>query len=63
MESYEKAYEGFEKLYICNVSDWLTNRAKMSPFFKGYPVETVFNGLDTTVFGIYPIVRLLPQNR
>ena len=45
-----KAYDGFEKLYICNVSDWLTNRARMSPFFKVYPVETVFNGLDTNIF-------------
>lgn len=45
-----KAYEGFEKLYICNVSDWLTKRARRSPFFKGYPVETVFNGLDTNTF-------------
>ena len=49
-----KAYDGFEKLYICNVSDWLTNRARMSPFFKGYPVETVFNGLDTTIFRYIP---------
>lgn len=50
----KKAYDGFEKLYICNVSDWLTNRARMSPFFKGYPVETVFNGLDTTIFRYLP---------
>ena len=52
----KKAYEGFEKLYICNVSDWLTERARMSPFFKGYPIETVFNGLDTNTF------RYIPDN-
>lgn len=53
-ELMRKAYDGFEKLYICNVSDWLTERARMSPFFKGYPVETVFNGLNTNVFHYMP---------
>jgi len=58
----KKAYDGFEKLYICNVSDWLTSRARMSPFFKGYPVETVFNGLDTTIFRYIPD-RTTPHKR
>lgn len=44
------AYYGFEKLHICNVSDWLTERAKQSPFFVGYPMSTVFNGLSTNDF-------------
>lgn len=46
----EQAYSNFEKLYICNVSDWVTSRAQLSPFYQGYPVVTVFNGLDTSVF-------------
>ena len=46
----QRAYQGFEKLYICNVSDWVTDRAKQSPFYQGYTVITVFNGLNTDVF-------------
>lgn len=49
-EKMKQAYSDFEKLYICNVSDWVTNRAGLSPFYEGYPVKTVFNGLDTSVF-------------
>lgn len=49
-ELMKEAYFGFDKLYICNVSNWLTERARQSPFYKGYPVETVFNGLDTEIF-------------
>lgn len=46
------AYKGFDlrKLFICNVSDWVTERAKQSPFYKGYQMKTVFNGLDTGTF-------------
>lgn len=51
---WKKAYEGFEKLYICNVSDWIRDRARQSPFFQGYKVETVLNGLDTDVFQYSP---------
>ncbi|MDO4413585.1 MAG: glycosyltransferase [Erysipelotrichaceae bacterium] len=46
----QKAYDGFEKLSICCVSDWVRNRAIRSPFFSKYPVLTVLNGLDTDVF-------------
>ncbi|OUQ38428.1 hypothetical protein B5E67_05415 [Faecalibacterium sp. An122] len=46
----KEAYFGFEKLYVCNVSDWLTERARQSLFYKGYPVETVYNGVDTEIF-------------
>lgn len=46
----QQAYSGFERLHICNVSDWVTNRALQSPFYKGYPVDTVFNGLNTKIF-------------
>lgn len=46
------AYAGFDpkKIYICNVSNWLRDRARKSPFYKNFKVETVFNGLNTQVF-------------
>lgn len=46
----KNAYEGFDKLVICCVSDWVRNRASQSPFYKMYPVITVLNGLDTEIF-------------
>lgn len=46
----QKAYEGFEKLTICCVSDWVKERASQSPFYTGHPVITVLNGLNTEVF-------------
>lgn len=46
----QRVYQGFGKLYICNVSDWVTSRAKQSPFYQGHLVTTVFNGLNTDVF-------------
>lgn len=49
-ELFRKAYEGFDKLTICCVSDWVRERARQSPFYKGHPVITVLNGLDTRVF-------------
>jgi glycosyltransferase involved in cell wall biosynthesis len=47
---FQRAYDGFEKLTICCVSDWVRDRACQSPFYKGHPVITVLNGLDTNVF-------------
>lgn len=44
------AYNGFENLTICCVSDWVRERACQSPFYQGHPVITVLNGLDTGVF-------------
>lgn len=46
----KEAYKGFDKLYVCNVSDWVSARAKKSPFYEGYPVVTIFNGLNTEIF-------------
>lgn len=40
----------FDKICICNVSKWLNDRACQSPFYQGYKVRTVHNGLDTKVF-------------
>ena len=46
----KKAYDGFDKLTICCVSDWVRDRAYQSPFYKEHSVVTVLNGLDTKVF-------------
>ncbi len=46
----QKAYDGFEKLTVCCVSDWVRERACQSPFYAGHPVITVLNGLNTYVF-------------
>ena len=57
----QQAYSGFEKLYICNVSDWVRNHARKSPFFRDYPVETVFNGLNTETFSFKYDYKLAKQ--
>lgn len=57
----QQAYSGFEKLYICNVSDWVRNHARKSPFFRAYPVETVFNGLNTETFSFKYDPKLAQQ--
>lgn len=44
------AYNGFENLTICCVSDWVRERACRSPFYQDHPVITVLNGIDTGVF-------------
>lgn len=44
------AFENFERLIICPVSDWVKERANLSPFFKGNIMETVLNGVNTELF-------------
>ena len=46
----KKAYAGFNRLIVCCVSDWVKERAQQSPFYAGYPVVTVLNGLNTDIF-------------
>lgn len=46
----KKAYDGFERLTVCCVSDWVRERASQSPFFYNHSVITVLNGLDTNTF-------------
>lgn len=43
-----EAYKGFNNIVIVPVSNWLYNRAILSPFYKDKPMEVVFNGIDTT---------------
>ena len=57
-ELFKKAYDGFDDLTVCCVSDWVRDRASQSPFFKGHPVITVLNGLDTEIFRYSDASRL-----
>lgn len=45
-----KAFNEFNNLTICPVSDWLKYRAKQSPFLKDKNFETVTNGINTEIF-------------
>ena len=49
-ELMREASQGFDKMVVCCVSDWVRDRASQSLFYKQYPVVTVLNGLDTDVF-------------
>lgn len=47
----KKAFDGFEDLTVIGVSEWLTERAKLSPIFpKNVRFEVVHNGIDTEIF-------------
>lgn len=46
----KKSFEGFEHLIVCPVTDWLSARALKSPILGFYPIKTVLNGIDTSVF-------------
>lgn len=47
----QEAFAGFgERLKIVAVSDWLRERAAMSPVMKPYPLMTIRNGIRTDVF-------------
>ena len=47
----KKAFDGFNDLTVIGVSEWLTERAKLSPIFpKNTRFETVHNGIDTKIF-------------
>lgn len=45
-----KAFERFENLTVCPVSDWVLERAEQSAILRGKRFRTVMNGLDTSVF-------------
>lgn len=46
----KSAFDGFEKIQICAVSDWVKMRAEQSPILNQYSIETVLNGIDTKTF-------------
>lgn len=41
------AFEGFDNLVVTSVSEWLSDRAKQSPFFPDKNIKVIFNGIDT----------------
>ncbi|WP_455643790.1 glycosyltransferase [Parabacteroides sp.] len=54
----QKSFDGFNNLTIVSVSDWLTNRAKLSTIFKHTNAKfiTIENGLDLLSF--HPVALL-----
>lgn len=47
----QKAFSGFEdNCIIAPVSPWTEDRARQSEILKGFPFQTVYNGVDTGVF-------------
>lgn len=46
----QNAYQDFENITICCVSDWLRHKASMSPFLMDKKVITIENGVDDTIF-------------
>lgn len=48
----QQSFDGFRKLIVVGVSDWLTNRAKQSAIFKNSNAKfmTIENGLDLVAF-------------
>lgn len=44
------AFDGFEKLTVVGVSDWICSRAAQSPILKDTRMITVYNGIDTDTF-------------
>lgn len=46
----KEAYDNFKTLSICSVSPWLTEKAKLSPFFYQKHIITVLNSINTNIF-------------
>lgn len=58
----QAAFKGFQTLRVVGVSDWISNRAKRSAILKAFPITTVLNGLDDTIFRydegeLYPSIK------
>lgn len=47
---FKDAYHNFNNLAIVGVSDWISNRAKESPFFIDKNIYTILNGVNTQQF-------------
>lgn len=54
----KQAFEGFDNLLVVSVSPWLQERAEQSPMLCERKHITVMNGVDTSIFHIYPHSRL-----
>jgi putative colanic acid biosynthesis glycosyltransferase len=46
-EMMKKSFQGFDRLRIISVSQWLEDRAKQSPLMKGHQFKVIGNGIDT----------------
>ena len=46
----KSAFDGFDNLHICAVSDWVKMRAKQSPILNQYNIHTILNGIETKIF-------------
>ena len=46
----KKAFSGFSRLIVTNVSPWVTERASASTMLKEFEHVTVLNGVDASVF-------------
>ncbi len=46
----KQSFEGFENLQIIGVSNWISERAKMSPIFNRAKIETIYNGIHVGLF-------------
>ncbi len=49
-QKMKAAFDGFEGLRLVGVSDWVSQRAKLSPILSEKEIVTVLNGVDDTVF-------------
>lgn len=45
----KELFTGIENMHIVTVSKWLEEVTKQS-YLKAYPIETIYNGIDTSVF-------------
>ena len=45
----KKAFNGFNNLIVTNVSPWLTDRSRLSPFFHNLKNVTVLNGINNKI--------------
>jgi putative colanic acid biosynthesis glycosyltransferase len=52
------AIDGFQNLNIVAVSKWLCDKARISPILNKYPIEVIYNGIDTSIFKYYEINEL-----
>ena len=46
----QKSFDGFERLRLVGVSDWVSERSDASGILGQYSCRTVLNGLETSVF-------------
>ncbi len=49
-EKMKKSFEGFKRIQITSVSEWVNGRSKQSGILRELPNMTIKNGLDTSVF-------------